>query len=154
MRHRFAVIDLGTMVHKRAEPCPPWCHLCPHMHGHVMPHCFGSAVNHDDEDDLMHCTCDQSDPVVAHADLIGRTEILINLLRSKRRDRQHDRMTVRRLAELSATMRFSRDKRGLLKAWDEVAGIARRLSSDRREAVEGSFGLVKPESDPLPPEER
>ncbi len=132
--HRFVVVDYGVVVHARNQPCPPWCHLCPHMRGGVMPYCYGSVCQHEDQYDLLHCTCDPSDPIVAHVDLISRTDNLLRLLRDRRRDRRADRNAVTRLRQIAQTMRGSRDQRGLDNAWMEILGIANRLESALRSA--------------------
>ncbi len=45
------------MTPDSAHRCPPYCHHCPDMQGHVFPHCWGSV----DRDDLLHCYCPQND---------------------------------------------------------------------------------------------
>lgn len=130
VRSRFVVVEFDTgVVHKRTEPCPPWCHLCPHMGGGVMPYCYGSICQNEDEYDILHCNCDPSDPIVAHADLVRRTDILRSLLRDRRRDRKTDRAAVARLRSIATTMRWSTDQRGLSAAWEEVLRIAERLET-------------------------
>lgn len=124
-----------TKIHKKTEPCPPWCHYCPHMGGHVFPSCYGSVCQYDDEDDLMHCTCDPSDPVVTQADLMHRTSTLIRLLRDKRRDRRVDRQAVARMLEICRAMKFSGDRRGLTAALREIESLARRLSAALEQPV-------------------
>lgn len=126
---RFVVVDYGSTVHGKTEPCPPWCHLCPQMGGGVMPYCYGSVCQNTDEHDLLHCTCDPNDPIAAHADLVRRTDVLVNLLREKRRERRTDRLAVKRLAEIARAMRWSTDKRGQSEVWGEVATLASRLAA-------------------------
>jgi hypothetical protein len=77
-----------------------------------MPYCYGSALNAFDENDLLSCSCDPGDPIVAHADLVGRLYNLLAILRDKRRARHVDRMAVRRLGELALMMRWGADVRG------------------------------------------
>jgi hypothetical protein len=129
LKSRFVVVDFGSAVHARNEGCPPWCHLCPHMNGGVMPYCFGSICHNADEWDLLGCTCDPSDPIVAHIDLISRTDRLMSLLRDKRRDRRSDVIAARRLVALAQIMRHSLDQKGLRAAWEEVENIGQRLIS-------------------------
>jgi len=125
-----ASADLGnSKIHKKTEPCPSWCHYCPHMRGHIFPQCYGSVCQHDDEDDLMHCTCNPSDPTVAQADLISRTMVLIRLLRDKRRERRIDRQAVVRILDICRAMRFCGDRGGMGRALGEIESLARRLST-------------------------
>jgi len=116
-----------------------------------MPYCFGSVCQNTDEDDLTHCHCDPCDPIVAQLDLAARTFSLISLLREKRRQRRIDRQAVQRLVTLARVMRGSTNQYGLLAAWDEVAGIARRLEgalnparTDDAVARVGGVGTKRP----------
>jgi hypothetical protein len=99
------------------------------MHGHVMPYCYGSVCQHSDEDDLMHCTCSPNDPIVAHADLVSRTDVLISLLRDKRRERRSDRVAVTRIAQIARAMQHSGDVRGLQRAMEAISVEASRLAT-------------------------
>lgn len=118
-----------------------------------MPYCYGSVCQHEDEYDLMHCTCNPCDPIVAHVDLISRTDTLLKLLRDQRRERRADRVAVERLVEIARVMKGSTNPRGQAEAWIQVTNIAARLMavvvradakvnrSGRREVLE--FGSPK-----------
>lgn len=99
------------------------------MHDGVMPYCYGSVCGNSDEWDLLHCTCDPKDPMVAHVDLISRTDTLISLLREKRRDRRADLQAAKRLLAIARTMQNSIDQRGLREAWKQVESIGNRFVS-------------------------
>lgn len=136
---RYAIVDFGRVVHPRTSPCPPWCHLCPHMpRNAVLPYCFGSVTGHQDEYDLTACTCDPCDPFVAQLDLISRTATLAELLRDRRRERRYDRRAIDRLLQVARVMR------GTHPAWREVESIARRLgaATEEAEATDARFTPV------------
>lgn len=126
-KHRFVVVDYGSVMHRLRDPCPPWCHLCPHVGGAVMPYCYGSVVGNFDENDLMACTCEPSDPIVTHASLVHKTETLLRLLRAKRRHRSINRVALGEILKLAKLMRGSMDTNGLRRAMGEIARLAEQL---------------------------
>jgi hypothetical protein len=103
------------------------------MRGGVMPHCYGSVTSHADEYDLMHCTCNPNDPIVAHADLVGRTSILLSLLRERRTRRVRSGHLIKRLLALASSMKFAAMSAPPFKqkeAWAEAESLASQILGD------------------------
>ena len=46
-------------AHPGTHRCPTWCHICPLMHGVIMPGCMGEAAM--PTKDMSNCTCPPRD---------------------------------------------------------------------------------------------
>lgn len=73
-----------------------------------MPMCYGTVGGYVDGYDMSSCSCSPNDPALARSELGERAATLLFLLRSKRRARRVQRVTLDKLLTLVRTAKYWR----------------------------------------------